>query len=61
MDPGAGEVATLDRTGTERDGVASRVFGRLRLVRRQFITASKHAQIGLQNRSMVEGGMLSLV
>ena len=61
MDPGAGEVAILDRTETGRDGVASRVFGRLRLVRRQFITASKHGQIGLQNRTMVEGGIQSLV
>jgi len=61
MDPGAGEVATLRRAGTESDGLANRGFGRLRLVPRQFITASKHAQIGLQNRSMVEDGMLSLV
>jgi hypothetical protein len=61
MDPAAGEVATLRRAGTGRDGVAGPGFGRLRLVPRQFITASKHARIGLQNRSMVEDAMLSLV
>jgi hypothetical protein len=53
MDPGAGEVATLHRSGTGRDGVASRGIGHLRLVRRQFITASENAQTGLQNRSTV--------
>jgi hypothetical protein len=61
MDPDAGEVATLHRTGTQRDGVASLGFGHLRLVRRQFITASKHAQIELHNRSMLKGCIQSLV
>ncbi len=61
MDPDAGEVATLHRTGRETMAGPAGAFGHLRLVHRLFITAQENAHIGLQNRSMVKFCIQSLV
>jgi hypothetical protein len=61
LDPDASEVAPLHRIGRDATAWPAGAIGHLRLARRQFSAIIRNARIGLQNRSMVKFGILSLV